>query len=81
MVKLLTSVHMVLAHSSNVDYQDRLDFSNTASCLGSQLYRLIGTIDMESRKFCDKMQDRTHRPSELEEQDFEEFAPLPELKD
>jgi hypothetical protein len=72
---------MVCAHSSNIDYQYCLDFSNIASCLGSQLYRLIGTIDMESRKFRDKMQDRTHRPSELEEQDFEGFAPLPELKD
>jgi len=36
---------------------------------------------MESRKFRNKMQDGTHRPSELDEQDFEGFAPLPELKD
>jgi hypothetical protein len=36
---------------------------------------------MESRKFRDKKQDRTRRPSELDEQDFEGFAPLPELKD
>jgi hypothetical protein len=72
---------MVCARTSNIDYQYSLDFSNIASCLGSQLYRLIGTIDMESRKFRDKMQDRTPRPSELDEQDFEGFAPLPELKE
>jgi hypothetical protein len=36
---------------------------------------------MESRKFGHKMQDRTHMSNELDEQDFEGFAPLPELKD
>jgi hypothetical protein len=36
---------------------------------------------MESQKFRDKIQDITHRPSGLDEQDFEGFAPLPELKD
>jgi hypothetical protein len=36
---------------------------------------------MESRKFGHKMQDRTHGSNELDEQDFEGFAPLPELKD
>jgi len=71
---------MIRAHSSNVDYQYCLDFSNVASCLGSQLYRLIGTIGMESSKFRDKMQGTTHGSTELNEQDFERFAPLPELK-
>jgi hypothetical protein len=36
---------------------------------------------MESPKFRDKIQDRTHKSSDLNEQDFEGFAPLPELKD
>jgi len=36
---------------------------------------------MEPRKFRDKMQDTTHRSNDPNEQDFEGFAPLPELKD
>jgi hypothetical protein len=36
---------------------------------------------MESRKFRNKTQDRTDGSNEFDKQDFEGFAPLPELKD